>query len=106
MSELYMSPGRNLHSTDLPLCSRTLRSILGLFSQVYGPSDRKIHRERETPFLRPAARARGRNDERRRAACGSCDGPRHVAHVQVQRELKTREKKEDEEEKRESRVSK
>lgn len=36
-----------------------------------------------------AGEERGRGDDNRRScACGSCDGPRHVAHVQVQRELK------------------
>lgn len=36
-----------------------------------------------------AGEERGRGDDNRRScACGSCDGPRHVAHVQVQGELK------------------
>lgn len=54
-------------------------------------------RERESSFLRWLATKKGEggkgDDNRRSRACGSCDGPRHVAHVQVQRELEEKKKK-------------
>lgn len=90
-----------LVSTDIASFHHPLFTL----SPPFNPEKFSLARRELRPFLRGGLGEEEADKGRRRrsCACGSCDGPRHVAHVQVQRELKRRKKKK--KEKREEGIS-